>query len=330
MSRVWCAFLDKLYGELSLQTLTLNKWNLKQACFGLVTSALCVVGAYAVFAATPANEWTQVRTASVSSSSIIGEAPEAMALAKRYDDLGYTLDAVRAGQQAVPTLSIASLPKDIGAVQDISLKKSLFFRTLLPMALQVNAEVAADRDRLTDIRNQLILGQTLSNHDQNWLDELASRYGTTPDNMHELMLRVAPVPTSLVLAQAAEESGWGSSRFAREGNALFGQWTWSDDHKGIVPTNREEGKTHRIRAFDTAHEAIAAYIHNLNTHPAYARLREDRAAGASGYALTATLDKYSERGTKYIASLKAIMEHNNLQPLDGVRLAENRHLMVSR
>ncbi len=143
-----------------------------------------------------------------------------------------------------------------------------------------------------------------------------------------MLRRVDGVPPSLVLAQAAEESGWGTSRFVREGNALFGQWTWTDDHRGIVPAEREEGESHRIRAFSSVKGAIQAYVRNLNTHPAYDRFRLQRALGASGYDLTATLDKYSERGLKYVETLRTIMQSNRLIALDQARLS--REILVVR
>ena len=254
---------------------------------------------------------------------------ESLALAKRYDAQGYDWDAVLSGDSDVPRVSVKTLPKDLVHLQNVDLKKSLFFRTLLPMALQVNDEIEADRERLLELKAKTDAEDELTHAETAWLNRVAAKYGADPENFEQLLRRVDGVPPSLVLAQAAEESGWGTSRFVREGNALFGQWTWSDDHRGIVPVARGEGETHKIRAFPNVKGAIAAYVHNLNTHPAYERFRIQRAMGASGYQLTATLDQYSERREKYVDTLRSIMSANRLASLDQAKLSEEIHL-VSR
>ncbi len=254
---------------------------------------------------------------------------ESLALARRFDAEGYDWDAVLDGDSDVPMVTVKTFPKDLAHLQDVDLKKSLFFRALLPMALQVNAEIEADRERLLALKAKLDAGKTLGHGETTWLAGLARRYGTTPDDVATLLLRVDGVPPSLMLAQAAEESGWGTSRFAREGNAVFGQWTWSDGHDGIVPAARGEGETHRIRAFPSVKAAIAAYVRNLNTHPAYERFRLQRAMGASGYALSATLDRYSERGEAYVDTLRSIMNANRLAALDTAKLSDE-YQVVSR
>jgi Bax protein len=257
------------------------------------------------------------------------EAVESLALAKRYDAQGYDWEAVIAGDSDVPRVAVKTLPKDLVHLQNVDLKKSLFFRTLLPMALQVNDEIEADRDRLLGLKAKRDAGEPLTSGETVWLARIAAKYESEPDSFEQLLRRVDGVPPSLVLAQAAEESGWGTSRFVREGNALFGQWTWSVDHRGIVPTERGDGETHKVRAFPSVKGAIAAYVHNLNTHPAYERFRLQRAVGASGYQLTATLDQYSERREKYVDTLRSIMSANRLAALDQAKLSEEIHL-VSR
>ncbi|WP_337996418.1 glucosaminidase domain-containing protein [Oleispirillum naphthae] len=262
----------------------------------------------------------EVRTAKAVAPKVVPE--ESLALAARFDAEGYDWDAVLAGNQEVPSLVMKSLPKDLVHLQNVDLKKSLFFRTLLPLALQINADIEADRKHLLALKAKAAAGEPFSARDSRRLADLARAYKTEPENIEELLLRVDGVPPSLMLAQAAEESGWGTSRFVREGNALFGQWTWSDDHSGIVPAARDEGETHKIRAFASVKGAIAAYVRNLNTHAAYERFRLQRALGASGYDLTATLDKYSERGVKYVDTLRTIMQANNLAALDQARLSK--------
>jgi len=269
----------------------------------------------------------EVRTAKAVIPRVVPE--ESLALAARFDAEGYDWNEVVAGNQDVPALVMKSLPKDLVHLQNVDLKKSLFFRTLLPLALQINEDIEADRTRLLSLKAESDAGQALSPRETRWLSNLARAYKTEPGDIAELLLRVDGVPPSLMLAQAAEESGWGTSRFVREGNALFGQWTWSDNHRGIVPTDRGEGETHKIRAFSSVKGAIAAYVRNLNTHPAYERFRLQRALGASGYDLTATLDKYSERGEKYVQTLRSIMQANHLTALDQAHLSKEV-LVVSR
>ena len=145
--------------------------------------------------------------------------------------------------------------------------------------------------------------------------------------VHELLMRVDIVPVSLALSQCAEESGWGTSRFAAEGNALFGQWSWGG--KGIKPLQQREGMgDYRIAAFETPLQSVMAYMRNLNTHNAYAGLRarraELRAKGErmSGWELAKTLDKYSERGPAYVESLHGIMKVNQLDPADDAYLGD--------
>ncbi len=247
-------------------------------------------------------------------------APEAMALADVFAASGYDWEAVRAGEAEVPKLSTRALPRDLARLADLELKKSLFFRALLPVVLQVNAEIAAERRRLAELGQTLRRGEFLPPRDEAWLAALSERYGAA--TVESLMTRVDGVPPSLVLAQAAEESGWGSSRFVREGNALFGQYTWNDDHDGILPQDNEPGDTaRRVRAFPSVKGAVAAYVHNLNSHRAYARFRALRASGASGYELTRALDRYSERGGEYGETLRMIIRANRLAGLDDARLA---------
>ena len=305
--------------------------------FALTAAALgCVVGLTTalVAAAPPAPQprlivienVREVRTAKAVAPRVVPE--ESLALAARFDAEGYDWEAVIAGNRDVPSLVLKALPKDLVHLQNVDLKKSLFFRTLLPLALQVNADIEADRSRLLGIKARIDAGQEPSRRDLAWMDGLARDYKAPGGDAEELLRRVDGVLPSLVLAQAAEESGWGTSRFVREGNALFGQWTWTDGERGIVPSDREEGETHKIRAFSCIKGAIHSYVRNLNTHPAYERFRLQRALGASGYDLTATLDKYSERGTKYVDTLRSLMQSNRLIALDQARLS--REILVVR
>lgn len=151
--------------------------------------------------------------------------------------------------------------------------------------------------------------------------------GLSPAAYDELLARLDIVPVSLALAQAAEESGWGTSRFAAEGNALFGQWAWGEN--AIRPQNQREGLgDYGIAAFETPLESVRAYMHNLNTHPAYAELRARRAEmrrddeTLSGWELANTLTRYSERGQDYVDTLHTIMRVNRLADTDSAYLGD--------
>jgi len=130
-----------------------------------------------------------------------------------------------------------------------------------------------------------------------------------------LLARVDVIPPKLALIQAAKESGWGTSRFARSANNLFGEWCFSEGC-GVVPASRSEGRRHEVESFDSVQDAIASYVRNLNSHPSYAPLRERRAAlRAAGEAPTALaladgLGRYSERGEAYVQEVKSMIRHN--------------------
>lgn len=243
-----------------------------------------------------------------------------------YADLGYRLEPLRAGVAEVPRLYLAAVPDDLKAVRDVEDRKSLFLRTVLPLVLRVNEEIAADRARLMALDSRIKSGRTVPRAEVQWLTDLADYYKLETADIGALLKRVDAVPVALALAQAAEESGWGTSRFAREGNALFGQWTTNPSVRGLVPRDRAADAVHRVRAFPTLLDAVRAYARNLNTHRSYAAFREERRrlrqAGADldGYRLAGTLLAYSERGPAYVQTLRVIMRANALPELERVRL----------
>lgn len=256
------------------------------------------------------------------------------ALNKTFSKIGYELDPVLDGKSAVPRLFLSSLPYDLERMKESEERKSLFFRTLLPLVLRVNEEIRENRAKVWRLRHRLSVGLDIRAEDRIWLDAAFAKYKVKQARFDRLLEKMDVVPPSLALAQAAEESGWGTSRFTREGNALFGQWTFNPKDKGIVPQNREDGKTHRIRAFDSLSESLKAYVLNLNTHNAYRSLRavrktaREKGEGLSGYELVSTLEKYSERGEEYVVSLQTIMNKNNLMRFDKATLDDDdiKHL----
>lgn len=248
--------------------------------------------------------------------------PEVVALNQYFKSIDYHLDQV--GE--VPRVYIKRVPKGLGQLASVDERKQLFLRIMLPLAMRVNEEISARRERLMAIQAKGISGTPVSQTDRQWVNQMMKRYRVTDGGITALLERIDVIPTSLILAQSAEESGWGTSRFVRKGNALFGQWAWGDD-EGIVPKDRADGKKHVIKAFGSLMDSVRAYARNINSHPAYQGLRERRAAlraegkMISGWDLADTLTKYSERGEEYVDSLHAIMSVNGLNQLDGLTFA---------
>lgn len=233
--------------------------------------------------------------------------------------------AIRVGRAPVPALFLATLPEDLAKVKEIQDRKDLFIGIVLPLILNANSVVLDRRAKLARLMSEEL--DTLPDTDRQWLVRLARLYRVVEpeagiddiDNkaLTRLFRRVDAVPVSLALAQAAAESGWGRSRFARRGNALFGQWTWNED-AGLVPGDREEGRTHAVRAFSRLGNSVRAYVHNLNVshhYRAYRSARERLRNGGSpdgtwGQELIGYLDRYSEEGTDYIEKIRSIIRVN--------------------
>ena len=238
--------------------------------------------------------------------------------------IGYRLDTVRADGE-VPRVFLASLPSDLSDIAVPERRKIMFIETALPLILHVNELIALDRERVIDLRDRVAAGRAISAADRTWLERAAAAYGLDRVDMDELVRRVDVIPPSLALAQSAEESGWGTSRFAQEGNALFGQRTWSDDG-GLVPSQRGDGDSYRVAAFDQLMDGVKSYAFNLNSHPAYAELRRVRAQIRSrgetpdGYTLAGALTSYSERGADYINTIRFLMRENDLAAFDRAKL----------
>lgn len=243
-----------------------------------------------------------------------------------YRDLGYDLTSVASANQEVPRVFLTSVPEGITAITDTDLRKVVFLRTILPLILKVNEDILADRDRVIAIAERQSKGGSLHSSDRDWLQATSLAYGLTEPDTTLLLRRMDIIPPSLALAQSAEETGWGTSRFARQGNALFGQWTW-DHSQGIRPKAAGPSATHAIRRFPSLLAAVRAYARNLNTHRAYAAFRLKREAlrqahdPLSGAVLASTLTRYSQRGGAYVRSLHAIMSANDLAALDSARLS---------
>ena len=245
-----------------------------------------------------------------------------------FRNIGYEIEAVRIHGQ-VPRLFLASLPQDLRHQPRADLRKTTFIKSTLPLILHVNELILQDRSHIVALRDQIAEGRVLGQRDRLWLEETADRYGAKNADPAALLAHVDIIPPSLAIAQAAEESGWGTSRFAREGNALFGQRAYKAHKKGIVPRKRADGKTFRVRAFDHLIDGVKSYAHNLNSHPAYRAFREARAkmraehGAVDGYNLAGALLRYSERGADYVKTIRVIMRANTLRAFDGAKLGRS-------
>jgi len=236
-----------------------------------------------------------------------------------FNDLGYNLKDVRAGQKVKP-IYLTKLPKDLKTLGDTKKKRELFIKIVLPLILNENEKITEDRKKLFKIlaKNFNTVGERV------WLKRRFKEYKIEDQDLAKLKMRMDIIPVSVALAQAANESGWGTSRFALEGNALFGQWTWSK--KGISPKNKDPDKNHKILQFQILKASVRAYKNNLNTHNAYQEFREARAQlrqenkQITGLDLIKYLKNYAAMGEEYVLIIKSIIEKNSLTDFDQANL----------
>jgi Bax protein len=263
-----------------------------------------------------------------------------------FEKLNYTPEAWQSGIREIPRVYLPLIGEKWGSGRSDELivenKKRLFFRSSAPLILRANELIMVDRNRLKDIRSSYKKNAAISEKDQLWILKLAKIYRVelkdgqvTSTLIDALWKKVDIVPASLALAQAAEESGWGTSRFAAKGNAVYGQWTWGSN--AITPEKqRKELGNYGIASFETLQQSISAYMLNLNTHNAYASLREKRAQlrekdeKITGHILAGQLTKYSERGEEYVKSLRSLMEYNKLGPTDDAYLSKDAPIYLVR
>jgi Bax protein len=252
----------------------------------------------------------------------------------------YQIDALENG---VPPLILENLPRDLGEISSTKQRKAIFFKSLLPMILLANDEILFERNKLVKLKGQLAENHQLNEVERHVLSALARRYKVRlneqqPDKVvAELLNRVDIIPADLALAQAANESAWGTSRFSRVANNLFGEWTFSPG-QGIVPENRPVGETYEVAKFSTVYDSVRSYLQNLNTHAAYRHLRELRAASRQagetpeGVKLAEGLTRYSTRGEAYVRELQAMIRTNRLERFSAakLRLSDNGHTTPAR
>ena len=273
-------------------------------------------------AALPAAPMPFERAARIGKTVAVDDTAE---LARAFQHMGYHLDGADDGGLAVPRVIVSVLPPDLPRLDETDLRKTVFAQLLLPLVLQVNEALLDQRRRLIALRDKLDSGKNLSARERRWLGGVAAYYSADPDDVDRLLERVDIVPPSLALAQAALESGWGTSRVAREGNAVFGQYMFDDS---IDPPSDDESAQaiYRLRTFGGLLDAVIAYAHNLNTHRAYRAFRAERAAARAdgrdldGYALAGLLTRYSTRGEDYVSDVRRLMRQNDLDAFDNAWL----------
>lgn len=241
-----------------------------------------------------------------------------------------------ATEKTVPPLVLASLPDDFAAVQDPRKRQDLFLKALLPIVLIENRRISEQRElaKLLLEGEQPAEGSAMSQ----WLKNLARKLRVRgdinkPDVASRILNRLDIIPPDLALAQAAIETGWGTSRFALEGNSLFGQWTFKSD-QGLIPSQRDNDATHFVASFPDLRASVRAYMRNLNTGRAYREFREARAKlraeGKEPVAneLVKHLHRYSQRGEEYTAELQRLLKNRRIAGLSNTSLGKVNHNLV--
>ena len=239
-----------------------------------------------------------------------------------FKDVEYDLKQVRY-QKKVKPIYFTQFPKDLDEIKDTQLKKETFIKIVLPLVVAENDKILNDRMKLKEIVSK----KMTSDKEKLWLRQKLREYKVKNSDMKELQKRMDIIPVSIALAQAAKESGWGTSRFALEGNAIFGQWTWTG--QGIEPLNKGKHEGHKILRFPILRASVKAYKNNLNTHKVYSEFREKRSKlrkrnrKIKGTELTDTLDKYAQTGKEYTKILEQIINQNDLSDFETVRLTNS-------
>ena len=243
----------------------------------------------------------------------------AVTIEELFKSTKYTLDDVRKNKLVKP-ISLTLLPNEIIKIENIKKRKDLFIQIILPLVIKENNNIKVDRKKLFKILNK----SKNTKAETIWLNLKFKQYGVVKKDLSTLKIRMDEIPVSMAIAQAAKETGWGTSRFAQEGNALFGQWTWSGE--GIKPSKADNNSTHKVMKFKVLQASVKAYQRNLNTHSSYKNFRAARAELRSegkklnSIILTEHLDKYAEIGKEYVRVLKQIIKQNNLVDFDDAKL----------
>ena len=236
-----------------------------------------------------------------------------------FKSTNYNLEDVRKNKLVKP-IRLLLLPQEIKKIENIKKRKEFFIQIILPLVIKENNSIKLDRNKLFNILNK----SKNTKLDKNWLNTKFKQYNVINKDLSTLKMRMDEIPASMAIAQAAKETGWGTSRFAQEGNALFGQWTWSGE--GIKPSDADDDSTHKVRKFNVLQASVKAYQRNLNTHSSYKDFRSaraefrDKGRELDSMILSEYLDKYAETGKEYVKILQQIIRQNNLTDFDDAKL----------
>ena len=236
-----------------------------------------------------------------------------------FEDTDYKLDDVRE-KKLVKPVALTLLPAEIKMIENTKRRKEFFIQIVLPLILKENNNIRLDRKMLFTIINK----NNNSKLEKKWLEKKYKQYGIPSKDLSTLKIRMDEIPVSLAIAQAAKETGWGTSRFAQEGNALFGQWTWSGE--GLKPKEAAGNEGHKVMKFNVLQASVRAYQRNLNTHSSYKNFRlaraqlRDTGKPLDSILLSQFLENYAETGNEYVEVLKKIIKQNNLKDFDDAKL----------
>ena len=236
-----------------------------------------------------------------------------------FEDTDYSLNDVRRNKLVKP-VALTLLPDEIKMIENTKKRKEFFIQIVLPLIVKENNNIRIDRKTLFRVINK----SNNSVAEKQWLEKKYKQYGVKSGDLSSLKVRMDEIPVSLAIAQAAKETGWGTSRFAQEGNALFGQWTWSGE--GLKPKDADADKGHKVMKFNVLQASVRAYQRNLNTHRTYREFRKARAElrdlnkPLDSMELSKYLNKYAETGKQYVEVLQKIIKQNKLQDFDDAKL----------
>ena len=237
-----------------------------------------------------------------------------------FKDTNYNLKSVKKTKLVNIGNNLDHLPSEMKSIENVKKRKNLFIQIVLPLIIEENTKIKLDRKKLFVILNK----NSNSKSEIEWLKKKFKQYGVAKNDLSTLKIRMDEIPVSLAIAQAAKETGWGTSRFAQKGNALFGQWTWSGN--GIKPAGADNDSTHKVASFKVLKASVKAYQRNINTHSSYKKFRKERAIQRDNYGklnsleLVKYLDKYAETGIEYTKILSKIIEQNSLTDFDDVKI----------
>lgn len=241
---------------------------------------------------------------------------------------GYDLDKIRNKEIDVPRIFIQSLPDDFNMIESSKEKKDLFIKFLLPLILKKNEELKSAREKLLKIQEKIEKNKKLSDDENAFFEYIQQEYKTETGDIKDILVKLDEISVSMALGQAAQETGWGESRFLIKGNSIFAEWTWGGE--GMLPRARKVGLIHRIKTFPTLYDSVDSYANNLNRTRYYAGFRRMRAKLREqgkplfGRWLMSSMVHYSTEKDRYILDVKRIIRDNNLDDFNSVKLDQEK------